>query len=1356
MPPSRPMKTLGKWLLRAFYVLLIVHVIVITSVYAIRTWLLPDLTVLQPRIEAKLTQVLQQPVRLQGLSAAWNWASVDLKLSQLAIGPLDAPLVQAQSIETTVSAYPLLWGSVNTQTLSAAQVTLSAQQTGSKTQPKWFIAGVDIAAPSDGSALRWALNQPSISVAALNINVQDAAAHWIPETKTTVKLGQVAFTNSGRDHHIAGQFAANYSDARLGSGVSLDAAFTHALTGDMTAPRNWTGSASLKVPQAHIASISAWLLGLTHDATASSAQSNAWLRWAKQSIEQATLGTDTVLTFKQGALAASGQTTVHGLSKPVEATFAPFDWSWAPQQEAHAIQVKSAKLSLAPLAALVETMPLPAELNHALSQAKARGSLSDLNASAVLSAAGVQSATFSAQAAQLGMQSIEWHGGKGDIHLPTLNGISGTLKVTHTPAQTDTHIALNTAKGFADLPRLFENPRVDFDSLTGDIDLKLTAQQIALSLSKVRFKNTDLDGEIKGQYTVSAQRSSADKTLGLAQLSGEFARADLAQLHRYMPLSLSADARDWLRHTISQGQANRLQFNLNGELSRFPFLPDIAQAGERFDLQASINHATLNFNPLLKTPTAATPVVSTLVPSVATKSWPLINDVSGELQLHGLSLTLQNMEGLIQAMGTDTLPLPLRMPKLSIASLTAPVVVFQARVEAPAANMLSLVRNTPLSQSYGDQLAVLKATGTVNVDANLSLDIAQPTKNLTQGTFKLANASLQINKDLPPLEQINTTLAFNQHSIKAEQANALWLGGSVQVSGGIDTQDASQILKVQGTAQLAAIKQYSPNAMAQALLSHAEGAVDYSLNVSAKPEGLNWQVLADLKEAALNWPGLLDKPAGVPLPFSLTRTPTQRTLDTNTAQESIITQDTLEASLGATVLGPFKGIIERRLEGTEWRMIRGAVALGEQAALNPPDQGLGIHIAAGKVNLDQLRKEIESLPWAALPTIASDDATKVSTQAALPPPWMPSVMALQVEDLTLANRRFYNIVGVASRSGSRGQTWNANLIAKGINGYVTWTDNSSSDGVGGGQLLAKLTELTIPASDVQSTTQELLSITPKQVPSVDLSIDQLTVGDKSLGAVTLKANNLAQLNARLGWDIEQFSVTLPHTTLSGKGAWTHAVGELLGEVKLNLDLNTDSLGDTLDGLGLGKIVAGAAGTIKGDVAWRGTPFSLDLATLSGALNADFSKGQFLKVDPGAGRLVGLFSLQNLPRRLTLDFKDMFGTGFAFDQVTATATIEKGLLTTDDFVMGSSAAQVTAKGEVALADETQSLIFTVKPNFDAGSVSLLYMIINPPVGLATLAAQFLFREPLRKSLTVEYSITGPWAKPDVQQLKREIK
>jgi uncharacterized protein YhdP len=372
---------------------------------------------------------------------------------------------------------------------------------------------------------------------------------------------------------------------------------------------------------------------------------------------------------------------------------------------------------------------------------------------------------------------------------------------------------------------------------------------------------------------------------------------------------------------------------------------------------------------------------------------------------------------------------------------------------------------------------------------------------------------------------------------------------------------------------------------------------------------------------------------------------------------------------------------------------------------------------------------------------------------------MPSLIALQVDDLTLAGRRFYSVVGAAVRTSSAQDTaqfWSGNLIAKGINGYVTWTDTIDSIGVGKGQLLAKLTELTVPASEIQSTSKLLLDVSPEQIPSIELTIDALNLGGKALGAVSLKANHLIDGVVSAGWNIEQLSLTQANATLNAKGRWTRANDASLGVVKLDIDLSSDSMGAALDGLGFGKIIAGAAGALTGNVSWRGTPFALDIPSLNGNLKANFKEGQFLKVDPGAARLLSLFSLQNLPRRLTLDFKDTFSTGFAFDTITTSAAISNGVLKIDDFLMKSSVAKVSAQGEVSLEKETQDLVFTVKPEINAGSVSLLYMIINPPLGLATLAAQWLFKEPLSKAFTVEYAITGPWTKPDIKQMKREFR
>jgi uncharacterized protein (TIGR02099 family) len=1400
-PSARPKRTLRwlRWIVLGFVLLVILF---FASIFAIRSWLLPDLTVLQPRIEAKLSEVLKQPVRLQGLGIQWNWASADLALGNIVIGSADAPVLQASGIKTTLLAHPLLWGTLQTSAegLHVDALTIAATQTGAVATPQWRVAGLDMSAPSDGAGLRWALAQPSINIAALNITAQDHAKHWLPEGRNTLALTELALTASGlggREHRVSAQFAPAYNDPRFGKNVRLEAQFNHGVLTDAAAFKQWSGQATVNIPNAHIARSVAWILPLAKTIPAGQAQQ--WQRWAQQSAADARLASSTLVQFDEGKLRASGKLAISGLPKAYTGSIAPLLWSWKPTTIAttaaitkamagidnhtfdseHAVQIGSDQLSLAPLASLLRGAPLDAAIQAAMTQAQAHGTLTKVLIDATINAHGVQSLTAHANAQQLGLRSVDIVGKKGVVNIPTVEGISGTVKVNHSPAKTLTHIVLDSHHAYADLPRLLDEPRVSFDTLAGEIDVTLTPQSVDLALNKVRFSNTDVAGELNGQYSIATQQNVSDKNLGTAKFTGAFTRADLAQLHRYMPLTLSDNARAWLRHTIAAGQAEQLQFTLNGDLARFPFLSDVARAGERFDLHAVVNKAVLNFNPLAPlnlpsslsaTTTAVTtpralagsapkPNATANASANAIKPWPLIENVAGELRLNGLSLTLLNMTG-------DAAAIPLRVPKLTIASLTAPVVVFQTKATAAAQSVLDLIRTTPLSEALGEQFGALKFTGNVGVDANLTIDTAQPKNALYQATVVADQVSLQLSSELPPIERLNAKLNIQQSKAIIEQASAFWMGGIVQASGVLDTQNPAETLRVVGTAQLADIKQNFPNPMVQALLSHAQGGVDYGLDIAFKPEGVGWQVKADLKNTALQWPGLLDKAVGVPLPFTLTRSPTQRTVFAPASPEQRINQDVWEASLGASLLGPFKATVERRLDSADWRIVRGAVALGDAAELNTPDQGLGIHIVTAKANLDQLRSEVEALPWKALPplTVTKDDKeknTKASnnTTAQLPA-WMPSVLALQVDDLTLANRHFYNVVGAAVRDTAgavNGHHWSANLVAKGINGYFSWADTSTSTGVGGGALIARLTELNIPNGEVERTSKTLLRLAPEQVPSIDVTVDQLTIADKSLGRVTIKATNLAKDIKQLGWNIDALSITLPHAKLNASGQWVQAANAADGDgqVALKLSLETDSLGDTMDGFGYGKIIAGAAGKLTGDIRWQGTPFGVDLPSLSGNLNAAFEKGQFLKVDPGAGKLIGLFSLQNLPRRLTLDFKDTFDKGFAFNYVKANASIEKGVLTTDDFFMAGSIADVKAIGTVSLVDETQALTFTVKPDFNAGSLSLLYMIINPPLGLATLAAQYLFKEPISRAFTLQYAITGSWAQPDVKQIKREF-
>ena len=153
------------------------------------------------------------------------------------------------------------------------------------------------------------------------------------------------------------------------------------------------------------------------------------------------------------------------------------------------------------------------------------------------------------------------------------------------------------------------------------------------------------------------------------------------------------------------------------------------------------------------------------------------------------------------------------------------------------------------------------------------------------------------------------------------------------------------------------------------------------------------------------------------------------------------------------------------------------------------------------------------------------------------------------------------------------------------------------------------------------------------------------------------------------------------------------------------------------------------------------------------MNLALEAGQFLKVDPGAGRLLGVLSMQALPRRLALDFRDVFQEGFAFDNITGDVQLEPGLARTNNLRMRGVQAAVLMEGSADLERETQDLSVLVVPEINAGTASLVYAVINPAVGLGTFLGQWLLRGTLAEAGTREFRASGPWTDPVVTPVER---
>jgi len=274
----------------------------------------------------------------------------------------------------------------------------------------------------------------------------------------------------------------------------------------------------------------------------------------------------------------------------------------------------------------------------------------------------------------------------------------------------------------------------------------------------------------------------------------------------------------------------------------------------------------------------------------------------------------------------------------------------------------------------------------------------------------------------------------------------------------------------------------------------------------------------------------------------------------------------------------------------------------------------------------------------------------------------------------------------------------------------------------------------------------------RELPELDVTADDFVLGTSHLGRLELDAQNTGS-GRNNSWQVKRLLIDDPDGKITASGQWQREPGSQGRRMSLAVTLEVVNAGNLLARFGTPGAIRNGTGKVTGTLSWLGSPFSIDYPSLSGDLRLNIDKGQFLKAEPGVARLLGVLSLQSLPRRITLDFRDIFSQGFAFDTIRASAQISKGVLTTRDLKMVGVDASVLIEGEVDLQGESQNLHVLVLPEIRADSASVALFIANPAVGVGTFVAQWLLRHPLSKIFSYEYDLTGSWAEPLVKKHER---
>lgn len=271
-------------------------------------------------------------------------------------------------------------------------------------------------------------------------------------------------------------------------------------------------------------------------------------------------------------------------------------------------------------------------------------------------------------------------------------------------------------------------------------------------------------------------------------------------------------------------------------------------------------------------------------------------------------------------------------------------------------------------------------------------------------------------------------------------------------------------------------------------------------------------------------------------------------------------------------------------------------------------------------------------------------------------------------------------------------------------------------------------------------------INPGLVPPLHVHVADLRLGDAELGDTRLES-----FPADGGMRIDQLQSRSAALELSARGFWSGSGQTEYSQ--MDAEFVSLDLGVMLTALGYSALVEGGQTLATLNARWPGPPSAFGLQHAEGSLSLSVEKGTIPEVSPGAGRVLGLLNLSEIPRRLALDFSDFFKSGLAFNKIEGKFVLSGGSADTERLTIDSPAAEIIIRGRTGLAARDYDQTMEVMPR--ASSVlPVVGALAAGPAGAAIGAvAQAVLQKPFKQMTRTLYSVRGSWDKPEIEVIER---
>ncbi|MDF3980893.1 YhdP family protein [Luteibacter sp. PPL201] len=811
-------------------------------------------------------------------------------------------------------------------------------------------------------------------------------------------------------------------------------------------------------------------------------------------------------------------------------------------------------------------------------------------------------------------------------------------------------------------------------------------------------------GQVRGDLVLPAGDGGPFMDMYVALGEGEVTAAKL-----FWPVhSMSEGSRNWLNRALVSGHIRSGSALFRGNLRDFPFRN---QEG-RFEGHVDIDDTVLDYG----------------------TGWPRAEGIAASASFVDNGMSVDASEG--HALGNA-----ISHATADIADFGDGVLDLRVSGAGTGASYLDFVKNSPVGASSRDALDKMQLGGTGEFGFNLTLPMKHAQDFTLDGKATIRDADLVADTWKLRLDKITGDMAFDGKGFRATGLKTAFQGQpatlDVAIAGG--TSDPSKIVDATLTGGFTVAELVSGYDTLKWLGDIGRGRgtfrVGFELDRADQGPATQWlTVNSDLRGVELRMPTPVKKPAASPQPLSV-----RVGLPVEGASLDLALGDVVRGrlrlpddsrrvpmaaafNLGSAVPStlPPEGYLfgghATNLDVSGWVQYVVGMASGNGGPglygldLSADDgEVFGQHFAnmhlVAKPGPTELALRVDSDGMAGQLTVPNDDLRRRGITARMDRLWWPAA-----DDAADAARKGKVVAGAATAT--------AATVARAEDAGAKKPADSNEAGVA-----------------------------PSSLPPLHLHVSDMRLGKAKLGEARLETWPTDE-----GLHVDQLRAQSRQVQITATGDW---IGDdKHSRTHLAIDFAAEDVARMLDALGFVGIFQGGRTSARLDATWPGGPSALALANMNGTLRIDIANGRILEVQPGVGRLFGLVSVAELPRRLSLDFGDVLGKGFGFDAITGDFQFADGTATTHNLKIRAPAAEITITGRTGLRTRDYDQQMLVVPHL-GNSLPVVGALAAGPVGAAAgLAVQGLLGHGLNQAARKRYHIGGSWDKPVITPVDKD--